>query len=219
MSVAWLPLGLAALDWLALRFGWNRLEPITKPAVMFGVLAWMLANGPVFGTPVAWFFAGVALSLIGDVFLLPALDRLGPALGVFLLAHVAYITGLNAVPPPLNFSTALFALVVALPAVRVYGRISAGLNAAGRQELRLPVLFYTLALSGTMFSGLSTLANPAWPPVPALLGAGGAVMLGVSDILLGWNRFVQPTPAARFAIRATYHLGQIALVGGVLRVF
>jgi len=219
MNGVWIPMGLALFDWLGLRLGQVRWQPITRTAVMVGVMTWILLDGPGFGTPVVWFFIGICFSLIGDMLLLPAVDRFGPAFGIYLLAKLAYLAGLNTTPFPVNFSTALFAAIVTLLAWRVYRRIAAGPQASLRPEMRIPVLLYTIAMSGTVFSGLATLANEAWPPVPALLAAGGVVSLVIADIVLAWDRFVRPLPGSVLKHRAAYHLGQIALIGAALLFF
>lgn len=216
MTFFWIPLGLALLDWLGLYRGWVRLEPVTKPAVPAGILAWILLAGPGTGTPAAWFFIGIGFSMVGDILLLPAVDRFLPALGVFLVALLAYTIGLNTVPPPVNFSTVLFAAVVVLLTVRVCRRIAAGLRARGQTGLQAPLLAYSIGMGLALFSALATLANDAWAPVPALLAAGGLVLLAVSDILLGWGRFVAGDGGGGIGVRVSYHLGLILLVGGGL---
>jgi hypothetical protein len=211
MTFVWLPLGLAVIGWLALRLGRSRWESVTTPAVTAGVLIWILLEGPVIGTPVAWFLAGAALSLAGDVLLLPAVDRPRQSLTAYFLAALACTAGLNTSPFPVNFSTALFALVVILAAQRVHSRI-----AAARPELRLPSLALSAALSFTVLSGLATLAKDSWPPVPALLAAGGVVLLAIACILFAWDRSVEPLAGSDLRFRMAYQLGQMALVGGVL---
>lgn len=214
MENTWLPLLAAMLDWLAVRRGWDRLGMSTKPAVMLAVLAWMFLDGPGLGGPLAFIFAGVVFSLAGDVLLLPVFDRFLGGLAAFLLAHLAFIAGLNTTPPPLNFSTLLFAVVVALLAVRVYGRVRRAWLADGRERMVLPALLYAAALGGTLFSGLATLARPGWPPLAALLAASGAVLFAISDIVLAWNRFVGPIARARLKTRIPYQLGVIMIVAG-----
>jgi hypothetical protein len=219
MNAVWIPLGLAALDWLALRFGWKWLEPVTKPAVTAGILVWMLLEGPVFTTPAVWFFAGITLCLAGELLLIPSVDRFKPASGATLLAVLACSAGLNTTPFPFNASTALFAAVVLLLALRVHARIAAGLAAAGRSDLRLPVLVFTAAVSLLVLSGLATLAKEAWPPIPALLAASGVVLLAIAAIVQGWDRFVRPLPGSALGFRIAYHLGRIALIGGASMMF
>jgi uncharacterized membrane protein YhhN len=216
MDTAWLPLGAAMLDWLGIRLGWERLQPFTKPAVMLAALAWILVDGPGFNPPILWFLLGALFSLAGDLLLLPALDRFLPGLIAFMAAHLAYTIGLNTTPFPVNASTFLFAAVVVLLLARSYRVLSGALEAGGRGALKMPVLLYTLAIGATLLSGLSTLARDAWAPGPALLAAGGALLLVLSDLLLAWNRFVRPLDDARLRIRVTYHIGQLMLIGGAL---
>jgi hypothetical protein len=210
----WILLGLAALDWLALRFGWKRLETFTKPAVMVGILTWMVIYRNVFEMSAGKFFVGIACSLVGDILALPAINRSREAFAAYLAAALAYIIGLNTTIFPVNFSTFLFAVAITLPGWRVYNRISAGLSASGRDQLRLPVLIFTAALGLTVLSGLTTLAREAWSPGSSLLVAGGTVSLAIAAIILGWDRTVRPIQDADLKARAAYHLGQIALATG-----
>jgi hypothetical protein len=113
----------------------------------------------------------------------------------------------------------LFAAAVALPAIRVSNRIAGSTGTAEPPPRRITLLAGTLAVSVLLFSGLVTLANEAWPPVPSLLAAGGALLLGLAAVGWGWDRYVRPLPEVRGEIRTLYHLGRIALVGGALLFF
>lgn len=219
MNSAWLPLGFALLDWIGIRLRWDRLQPITKPAVMLAVLAWVLIDGPGLGTPIVWFFIGGLLSLAGDILLLPGRDHFPAGLVAFLTAHLAYIIGLNTTPFPVNASTFLFAAVVLLLTVRAARVLTRALDHSGQPALKTPVRLYTAVIAVSLLSGLSTLARDAWAPAPALLAAGGALLLVISDLRLALDRFTTPISGARLWIRMTYHLGQVMLIGGALLFF
>ena len=219
MDTAWLPVGFALLDWIGIRLRWDRLQPVTKPAVMLAVLAWILIAGPGLGTPIVWFFAGGLFSLVGDILLLPTLNRFPAGLAAFLAAHLAYIIGLNTTPFPVNASTFLLAVIVALLTFRAARVLVAALDPSGHPALKTPVRIYTLVLALSLLSGLSTLARDAWAPGPALLAAGGTLLLTISDILLAQNRFSIASAGARLKVRISYHTGQLMLIGAALLFF
>jgi uncharacterized membrane protein YhhN len=47
----------------------------------------------------------------------------------------------------------------------------------------------------------------------------GAILFYSSDVVLAWNKFVNPIKNGRLANMILYHLGQAALVAGVLIQF
>jgi len=65
-----------------------------------------------------------------------------------------------------------------------------------------------------LFSALWTLFRPDWTASASGLAASGALLFLCSDILLAVDRFAYRFPHARLWVRVTYHLGQLALVGG-----
>jgi len=210
--------GLAAvLEWLAIGMRWRRLEYFAKPGVMLFLLAWLLLKGGT-GWPLLWFDLGLAFSLLGDVLLLLPNERRWFlfGLGTFLLAHIAYILGFNTPPPSfgvMTFGVALMVLVSALPLVR---RILLGLHQKGLRRLFGPVRAYAILISLMLFSALLTLFRADWLSTPAYLVSLGAVLFMTSDILLAWNKFVNPVRRGRLLLMVTYHLGQVALIAGVV---
>jgi uncharacterized membrane protein YhhN len=222
MTTVWFGLALlaAGLEWLAVYKGWRRLEYFAKPGVMLFLFAWLAVETGVRG-PIIWFGAGVLLSLIGDILLLFSNERRWFLFGLaaFLLAHIAYILGLNSPPPPfsgMTFGVALMVILSALPLVR---RILLSMAQKRLRRLILPVRVYATVISLTLFSALMTLFRTDWLSMPAYLVSAGAILLVTSDILLGWNKFVAPVRRGRLALMITYHLGQLALIAGALGQF
>lgn len=218
-SLLWLPFVIAALDWLAVARGWTRVQYLTKPGTMLALLLWMWAAGraaPGGAAPGGWgwFLAAGAASLAGDVFLMLPREQFIPGLVSFLLAHVAYVVGLNQSPPPFNLVALVLVFAVGMVAGRIYLRVKAGLAASGHMRLHFPVLLYSTVISLMLISALFTLVRPEWPAFAALLVSAGAFLFFLSDTLLAWNRFVTPLPNARLKVRIPYHLGQITLVAG-----
>lgn len=195
--------GVAAVaNWWSRLVDSRRVECVSKPATMLALVGVALALDPLHADQRAWFVAGLVLSLAGDVFLMLPADRFVAGLGSFLLAHVAYVVGLNLHP---GSATALLvaSVVVALVAVGVGIRIVRGAAAAGGGRLAGPVVAYMAVISAMVVSAVA--AGP-W------IAGAGAVLFFASDGLIAWNRFVTPIRWAPVAIMVTYHLGQAGLV-------
>ncbi len=202
----------AVADWVATGRDDRRARLVTKPltlVLLIGVAATLDADDT---TVQAWFLAGLALSLAGDVFLLlPDERRLGPVppflagLGAFLLGHVAYIVGMATDHRSWPL-TALGALVVAIGLAVIAPRLVAGV-AGTEPGLRGPVVGYMVVISLMVVAAFGR-------AVP--LGIAGALAFYASDATLGWNRFVRPSRAAQVAVMVTYHLAQAGLVVSLL---
>lgn len=209
----------AGLESLALWKGWHKLEYLVKPAVMVCLFIWLyLASG--FQGALAWFGIGILFSLAGDIALL-FIDRffmLG--LAAFLLAHIAYLVGLNIpFPQTLGVWTFGIAVVVGLNALRVVRRILEGIRSRGQTRLVLPVSVYSTVITLMLLSALITLFRPEWKSTAALLVSAGGFLFYLSDIILAWNRFVTPIKNGRMLNIGIYHLGQIAIILGVATQF
>ena len=79
-----------------LRDSWSRIgdrstvEHWSKPLATIGVIGLALVSGASH-TTVGWAVAALTLCLVGDVALLPKIDRFVLGLGAFLLGHLAFI--------------------------------------------------------------------------------------------------------------------------------
>lgn len=193
---------VAIVDWLAVSSDADGIEEFAKPGVMLLLIGAALTVDPN-SEPMRWFFiAALALSLIGDLALLPRFDAFFMGLGAFLLAHVAYVVGM--LPQGRSWTFAALSLGVVGIVLGVVGRrILAG---AGDGD-RIPVVIYNLVIAA-MF--ISSAATGEW-----LLLAGAALFV-MSDSLLGWGRFIGPAPGGRTAVHVTYHLAQGLLVAGLV---
>lgn len=213
MNVALVATLLFALaDWWSVARQNKTLEYLFKPATLLGViaLAFGLTQMPHDAWRARWFIVGFVFSLLGDVFLmLPHPRGFLFGLGAFLLAHIAYITGLNPSPPP--FDSFVLLIPCALVAGYVVYRVTASLRASNHSSLIAPVLAYGLAMTLFVFSAWATLFRPEWNDARRVFVIVGATLFLISDGMLAWNRFVQPFHAAKLGIISTYHLGQIAL--------
>jgi uncharacterized membrane protein YhhN len=196
----------AVLDWVAVARRNKPLEYVAKPATMIALIVLALSFQDV-SDPRRWAFViALAFSLLGDVFLMLPSDRFIAGVAAFFTAHIAYIVGLR-----VGEAGALNLIIGAL-AVAVYAAVI-GLRiimAVREKEPKLTnaVSAYTAVISVMVASAIAT-KEP--------LAAIGAVIFMASDTLIAWNRFVQPLAWAPVTIMVTYHVGQAALVGSLVR--
>jgi uncharacterized membrane protein YhhN len=192
----------AVVDWVAVVAGDRRLEYLCKPLTVLLLILAALAVEPDDPTTRAWFVAGLAFSLAGDVFLmLKERDLFVPGLASFLIAHLAYVGGF--VTTGVGALRLVLGVLLAGAAV---GLVGTRIVAAARRkapELAVPVIAYMGVISAMLVFAVGS-GNGV-----ALLGA---LLFYASDALIGWTRFVQPHRWAPPAIMVTYHLAQTALV-------
>jgi alkenylglycerophosphocholine/alkenylglycerophosphoethanolamine hydrolase len=209
----------AALEALALRKNQPRLEYVAKPAVMIALFLWLWTSVGLKGA-LLWFGLGILFSLAGDILLIFSLDRFFLAgLVTFLFVHVAYVIGFNTPLPPLSGWSLLLAVIIGINGVRVMRRILASLDAQGQSQLRIPIILYGVVISIMLLSALMKLTDLSWNAVAALLVGLGAFLFYVSDIILAWMKFIAPVQHGRIYNILSYHLGQIALIAGVVLQF
>jgi len=209
----------AGLDSLALWKKWLRLEYLAKPAVMLVLFLWLWISTGLSGAPL-WFGIGILLSLAGDVLLMISLDRFFLAgLMVFLLAHVAYLIGFNTPVPEISAWGFILAIMVGLGSMRIVRRILIALTANGQVRMRAPIIIYGTVISLMLLSAMMKLTDLTWNTGAAALVGVGAFLFYISDIILAWNKFVSPIQHGRIYNIGAYHLGQIALIAGVIAQF
>jgi Predicted membrane protein len=209
----------AALEALAVRNNQPRLEYIVKPAVMIALFLWLWISVGLWGA-LLWFGLGILFSLAGDILLMFSLDRFFlPGLVAFLFAHVAYVIGFNSPVPALSAWSILLAIIIGINGVRVMRRILTSLAAQGQSQLRIPIIVYGMVISIMLLSAMIKLTDVSWKPAAALLAGLGAFLFYFSDIILAWMKFVAPVQHGRVYNILSYHLGQIALIAGVVLQF
>lgn len=209
----------AALEALALSRNWLKLEYLAKPAVMILLLFWLWTEVGL-GGALSWFALGILCSLLGDVLLMISLDRLFLAgLVTFLFAHIAYIIGFNIPLPGMSFFGIVFAVMIGIGGARVTRRILDRLPARGQGQMRTPIILYSAVISLMLLSAMMKLTDISWDTGAAALVGVGAFLFYISDIILAWHKFVAPIQHGRIYNIAAYHLGQIALIAGVITRF
>ena len=194
---------VALLDWVAVGFGWRTLEYVCKPATMVVLIGAALALDPVDAAGRMWFVVALAFSLAGDVFLmLPSSETwFVPGLASFLVGHIAYavgfvVIGINSLPLAVGIVAVTIAVATVAP------RVVAGARQTD-PRLGTPVLGYVFVISAMVACAVGSMLPSA------ILGA---VLFYLSDLTIGWSRFVKDFPASRMVVMTTYHCAQILLV-------
>ena len=204
-GTAWAFLGAAAVaavgDWVAVQLRRKTLEYVCKPltiALLMGVAATATVDD---GAVRGWFLAALALSMLGDVYLMVPRDLFIPGLVAFLVAHLAFIAGLW-VDGVGFLAFALGLALAALTATVVGSRILRGVRAGEHPSMVVPVGAYMGIISLMVASAIGTEES---------LAIGGAALFFCSDALIAWERFVKPRVWHPLAIIVTYHLAQAGL--------
>lgn len=209
----------AALEIFALFKNLPRLEYIAKPAVMLILLLWLLTSIGLSGASL-WFGLGILFSLAGDVLLMIQFERMFLAgLIAFLFAHISYMVGFNIPLPAFSAWGIAFAVMISLGGARIIRRILEAITAKGQSQMRMPVIVYSMTISLLLLSAMLKLSDLSWNANSAALVSLGAFMFYISDIILAWNKFVEPIQNGRIYNIAAYQLGQIALIAGVIHQF
>jgi alkenylglycerophosphocholine/alkenylglycerophosphoethanolamine hydrolase len=180
-------------DWPALRFA-------AKPVPVLCLLLWVLGQASDrYARLVA---AGLALSAAGDVLLeFPRLFVAG--LGAFLCAHVSYIMAFLTV-------TRVLAPLRALPFAAWLGLVYS-LLLPGLGGLAVPVTVYVTAIGIMMWRAAAGLGSSGPPQRAEWLALVGAILFGLSDTLIGLDRFHAPIPGVRYPIILLYWAGQVGI--------
>jgi uncharacterized membrane protein YhhN len=192
---------LAALtNWWSRVAHNDRVERWAKPLTTVLVIGLALVSGAPAGHIV---IAVVALTfcLMGDIFLMPAVDNFLLGLASFLLGHVVFVVlfvkyGLD------HRALAGVAVLVLVVMVATIGRIIV-LSAGVREPaLKVPV--------GAYLAVISTMAAVGWGTGMGWVIAGTTLFV-ISDAILGWGEFVKDRPWMSLAIMVTYHGAIVSL--------
>jgi uncharacterized membrane protein YhhN len=182
----------AVTDWIAVSQQRTDLEHIAKPATLAALLIYASTDP----SASSWLIAALALSLLGDVYLMLPGNLFVAGLAAFLVGHLAYIDAFHA---SLGWRVVWSALVLGVSApigLRIVG-------AAPSMPLRVAVTAYMVVIG--VMAGSSIAAGL---PIAVV----GALLFMLSDSMIAWNKFVSPFAGAKLAIIVTYHVGQALLV-------
>jgi uncharacterized membrane protein YhhN len=214
------PLALAALDWVGVARRWQRVGYLTKPGVIFALLAWLWSVTGLQASA-GWFAAGLLFCAMGDILLMLPHEHFKVAMLTFLCALACYTIGFNVTQAPaIDLPSIIIVLLVALASQQLGRRLVTGLAECGQQALRIPLTIYLVVLSIMLTSALLTLVRPAWEANAALACSAGGLLLYFSDVVFqAHNRLDIPAHNRRVWRRMTYQSGQILLILGVALQF
>lgn len=176
------PLAAAAFVWLALRLG---------------------ASDSSFGN---WMLAGLILCMLGDLFLMPDNKR------SFLVGLIAFLCGhlLYAIAFIQLQQNTTGLLLSALPALLLMSLTLRWLLPHVPRDMKIPVTFYTLVITGMLLCAGLTAGHAAAPLI--LVGAWG---FAASDIAVARQQFVKPQQLNRLWGTPLYFLAQMILAASV----
>jgi len=180
-----------------------RLVYALKPLAMAAVIALAALRVPA-GRPAykTFILAGLAASLLGDVFMMLRKKRFVEGLASFLLAHGFYIAAfVLATGPRLSLGTFLPFFVFAVVMMRVV--------VPGAGGMKAPVVVYIVVI--TIMAALAADRFIVFGGTRALFAFAGAVLFVVSDSVLAVNRFARKIPRAQLAILSAYFAAQLLL--------
>ncbi len=86
-------------------------------------------------------------------------------------------------------------------------------------KLVIPVGIYATVITLMLLSAFLSLYNREWNVFAAALVSGGAILFYFSDVVLAWNKFVNPVKNGRVINMVLYHLGQAGLAAGIVVQF
>jgi uncharacterized membrane protein YhhN len=186
---------LAALtNWWSRLQSNDRVERWTKPLTTVLVIGLALVSGAPTEQVVVAVIA-LTLCLIGDIALMPIIDRFVVGLGAFLLGHLVFIV-LFAQYGMSHLALAAAAAVLAVALVALVGRTIVGGAAHKDPGLRIPVTAYLTVISAMAVCGWAT--GNGWV-------IAGTTLFVISDSILGWEQFVRERRWMSVAVMVTYH--------------
>lgn len=210
---------IAVLDWYAIWTENEKLNWFTKPATMIALLLWMGWSGGFTGN-LLWFGLALVFGLLGDIFLLLPHRFFITGLVAFLIGHLAYVAGLWFNPAQLRLPHYITMVLIGGVLVLVAPIILKGMRGKDfARKLKIPVVLYMCIISLMVFFAASTLFRTDWQPAASGLAVSGAMLFFCSDTMLAYREFVETFPKARFWVRVTYHLAQIALIAAAVLNF
>lgn len=196
-------IGCMLTDWWSVATRRVRVEAVAKPAVMVALIGVALA-GDVDPTSIRpWIVAGLAFGLVGDIALLPRIDRFVVGLSAFLVGHLAYVVAFVLLWSPSAWLAAgtMGLLVLVIGVGRPIERSLRG------NALHLPVIAYIAVSGAVVMTGAGT---------GRALIVLGTLAFAASDGLLGADRFLEPTRDRRVWVHVLYQLGQAGIVLGAI---
>lgn len=185
---------------------------IAKPIAAAGFVGAALANGALDSAYGEWILAGLVLSFVGDVLLIPreAKSTFFAGLVSFLLGHVAY-TGAFAVRGLDPVATAVAAVPVSVASLFALRHLWPHIQARSPKFQR-PVLAYLIVISTMLVCAAGTFGRAGDPLI-----LGGAIAFYVSDLAVARQRFVAKSFSNKLWGLPLYFGAQLLLAATVAR--
>ncbi|MGE6763922.1 lysoplasmalogenase [Corallococcus interemptor] len=177
---------------------------VTKALPMVCLLLWLW---PARGRYARLIFAGLSLSLLGDVLLEVGPELFLPGLGAFLLAHVSYAAAFLCVTRRLDLLRALPFLLLAVGATVALW--------PGLGGMAPPVTAYVVVICTMGWRAAALMSAPALPRRAQWLAFTGALLFSASDGLLSIRLFVMPLPGLGYAVMLLYWAAQFCIAASV----
>src|SRR6218665_1356556 len=148
-------------------------------------------------------WAGLVLSLAGDLLLEVAPSLFLPGLGAFLLAHVTYVAAYLAVTRAPSLARGLpFALLAVGASTFLWPRLGG---------LALPVAAYVVVICTIMWRAAAMLGKAGLARREQWFALAGSLLFATSDGLLALQLFVHPMTGAGYPIMLLYWAGQLGI--------
>jgi uncharacterized membrane protein YhhN len=196
----------AAAFLVGIAVGSAPLRLVAKPIPVLCLAVWAGTKGR--GAAARPVCLGLLLSAVGDVLLEASPGLFLAGLLAFLGAHVAYTAGFLL---ETRRASILRGVPFALWAALGYFAMRAGLA-----NLQVPVVVYLTAICVMMWRAAATLGHEGPVQRHERLALAGAVLFGMSDTLIGLDRFRAPLAGARVPIILLYWLGQIGIAASTV---
>lgn len=190
----------AVAFFLGLGLESHALRLATKPVPMLCLLLWLW---PPRARYARWVFAGLVLSLVGDVLMEVGPDLFLPGLGAFLLAHVSYTAACLTV-------TRNPRLARALPFV-LFGVGASVFLWPGLGSMAVPVTAYVVVICTMAWRAAAMMGAEGLARREQWAAFVGALLFAASDGLLSIQLFVLPLPGASYVIMLLYWAAQVCL--------
>ncbi len=201
-TATWAAIGIAGVG--AFANWWSRLrhddwvEAWSKPLVTIAMIAAAVTIDASPSSARVWFTLGLVACLIGDVALLPVVDRFMVGLGAFWIGHAIFCIGALTIGVHRTWTVAPVVVLSLGVGVFVGPRIVRG---SGSLAPAVGLYLAVIVVMAVLVGGTGRIA-----------GMVGAMAFVVSDGVLGWNRFVREERWANVTIMVTYHLALGGLV-------
>ena len=198
--LAMIGLAFAATFLYSTAIGDSSGRLITKVVPVLCLSVWLL---PRRNANARWISVGLLLSAVGDFCLEWASSWFLAGLVAFLLAHLAYLTA--------YVRLVRRARLILLVPVAAFGIASFRVLEPALGDMMIPVALYTTVICCMLWRAWALIGERPDEPRKAWLAALGATSFALSDTLVAWNRFVEPSTTLALVLMLLYWGGQWAI--------